>query len=146
MISFKRVTPILRVEDLDASLAFYVDKLGFRLNWRDEDGNSFASITRDRCDFFLSVGDQGHPGSWMWIGVGDVDELHDELRAKDVPVRNPPANYPWGSREMQVEDPDGNVLRFGSENKPGEPPGDWLDMRGIRWRHREGGGGWERVG
>jgi hypothetical protein len=49
-------------------------------------------------------------------------------------MRQPPANYPWGSRELHVEDPDGNVLRMGSENKPGEPFGDWVDMRGIRWR------------
>jgi catechol 2,3-dioxygenase-like lactoylglutathione lyase family enzyme len=95
-VTFKRVTPILRVEDIDASLAFYVEKLGFQLHWRDEDGNSFASISRDRCDFFLSVGDQGHPGSWMWIGVGDVDQLHEELLAKNVRIRQAPANFPWG--------------------------------------------------
>ena len=57
---------------------------------------------------------------------------------------HPPANYPWGSRELHVEDPDGNVLRLGSENKPNEPFGDWLDMRGIHWR-RKPEGGWARV-
>jgi hypothetical protein len=45
--------------------------------------------------------------------------------------RAPMAGYAWGSRELNVEDPDGNVLRLGSENKPAEPFGDWLDMRGI---------------
>jgi hypothetical protein len=34
---------------------------------------------------------------------------------------------------MQVEDLDGNVLRFGSEPRPGEPDGEWLDMHGRRW-------------
>jgi hypothetical protein len=60
-------------------------------------------------------------------------------------VRHPPTNYPWGSRELHVGDLDGNVLRLGSENKPGEPLGDWLDMRGILWRRRPEGG-WTRVG
>ena len=142
-VSFHGVTPVLRVSDLDASLAYYTRSLGFGVDWRDDDGNSFASVSRGRCHLFLSVGDQGNPGSWMWIGVSDVDALHDELLAKGARIRHPPANYPWGSRELQLEDPDGNVLRFGSENKLGEPFGDWLDMRGVRWR-REPGRGWTR--
>jgi hypothetical protein len=36
---------------------------------------------------------------------------------------------------MQVEDLDGNILRLGSDRKPGEPDGDWLDMYGDRWRN-----------
>jgi hypothetical protein len=34
---------------------------------------------------------------------------------------------------MQVEDPDGNVLRFGSDNKKGEPYGPFMDMHGRSW-------------
>ena len=141
---FHRVTPIVRVTDIDAGLDYYTRVLGFTLDWRDDDGNSFASVSRDECHLFLSAGDQGHPGSWMWIAVSDVDVLHEELLAKGAHIRHPPANYPWGSREMHVQDPDGNVLRLASENKPGEPFGDWLDGRGIRWR-REAEGGWRKV-
>lgn len=143
-VTLRGVTPVLRITDLGASLRYYTDVLGFRIDWQDNDGSSFASVSRDRCNLFLSVGDQGNPGSWMWIGASDVDALHEELTARGARVRQPPANYPWGSREMHVEDLDGNVLRFGSENKAGEPFGDWLDMRGIRWRHRAEGG-WIRV-
>lgn len=143
-VNFKNVTPVLRVDDLNKSIEYYTAVLGFKLDWRDDDGNSFASVSRDNCHLFLSAGDQGNLGSWMWIGVSDVDLLHDELRSKGARIRTPPANFPWGSREMHVEDPDGNVLRFGSENRPGEPFGDWVDMRGIRWRRREEGG-WTRV-
>jgi DNA-binding winged helix-turn-helix (wHTH) protein len=46
----------------------------------------------------------------------------------------------WGSRELDIADPDGKVLRLSSENKPGQPFGDWLDMRGILWRRRPEGG------
>jgi uncharacterized glyoxalase superfamily protein PhnB len=139
-IAFHRSTPILRVADLEASLNYYIGVLGFQMNWRDDDGDSFASVSRDHCQLFLSVGDQGNPGSWMWIGVSDADALHEELLAKGARVRHPPTNYPWGSRELHIEDPDGNVLRLGSENKPGQPLGDWLDMRGILWRRRPEGG------
>jgi uncharacterized glyoxalase superfamily protein PhnB len=134
----------LRVNNLETSLDYYVRVLGFKLNWRDDDGSSFASVSRGACHLFLTVGDQGNPGSWMWIGVSDVDALHEEFLAKGAKVRQPPANYPWGSREVHIEDPDGNVLRMGSENKLGEPFGDWVDMRGIRWRRKPeaAGHGW----
>lgn len=143
-VAFGRVTPVLCVNDLAASIDYYVDVLGFHLDWSDDRGSSFASVSRNDCHLFLAVGDQGHPGSWAWVGVGDVDLLHEELLAKGARVRHPPANYPWGSRELHVEDLDGNVLRLGSENTPGEPFGDWLDMRGIRWR-RNPEGGWTRA-
>jgi len=143
-VTFNGVTPILRVTEFEASLAYYLEVLGFTLDWRDDDGNSFASVSRGRCHLFLAAGDQGHPGSWMWIAVSDADALHEEVVAKGAKVRHPPTNYPWGSRELHVEDPDGNVLRFGSENKPGEPFGEWLDGHGVRWRSRAEGG-WTRV-
>jgi catechol 2,3-dioxygenase-like lactoylglutathione lyase family enzyme len=68
-VAFHGVTPVLRVNDLEASLDYYVGVLGFKMNWRDDDGNSFASVSRGQCHLFLSVDDQGNPGSWMWIGV-----------------------------------------------------------------------------
>ena len=143
-VEFGGVTPILRVTNIEASLDYYTRVLGFTLDWRDEDGSSFASVSRGRSHIFLSVGDQGHPGSWIWIGISDADALHEELLAKGATVRHPPTNYPWGSRELHVEDVDGNVVRLGSENKPGEPFGDWLDMRGVRWK-RMPEGGWSRT-
>jgi uncharacterized glyoxalase superfamily protein PhnB len=142
-IEFGRVTPILRVADMSASLAYYTNVLGFTLNWCDEDGNAFASLTRGGCNLFLSAGDQGHAGAWLWIGTSDADALYEELMAKGAIIRHPPTNYPWGSRELHVEDRDGNVLRLGSENKPGEPFGDWLDMNGVLWK-RLPEGGWAR--
>jgi catechol 2,3-dioxygenase-like lactoylglutathione lyase family enzyme len=86
-VAFHGVTPILRVNDLEASLNYYVGVLGFKINWRGDDGNSFASVSRGDCHLFLSVGDQGNAGSWMWIGVSDVDALHEELLAKGAYCR-----------------------------------------------------------
>lgn len=117
---FEGVWPIFRVADLDASLRYYIDILGFTIDWKYE--GVIASVSRDRVGIFLSEGDQGHPGAWVWIGVGDVDALFHEYRAKGAKVRHPPTNYSW-AREMQIEDPDGNVLRLGSDpddEAPGE--------------------------
>ena len=123
-------TPILRVDNLSASIAYYVNQLGFQLQWRSD---PLASVVRDRASLMLSEGDQGNPGTWVWIAASHVDELYAELQARGARLRHPPTNYPWGSRECQVTDPDGHVLRFGAEVRPGEPMGEWLDGRGKRW-------------
>jgi predicted enzyme related to lactoylglutathione lyase len=128
-VSFERVTPILRVQDLSKSIEHYARVLGFKLNWQ---GPYFASVSRDGCEIYLSLGDQGHPGGWVWIGVEDADALLEEYRGTGAKIRHLPTNYPW-AYEMQVEDLDGNVLRLGSEPKENEPTGEWLDMENQRW-------------
>jgi len=126
---FEGTTPILRVQNVEASIHYYVDQLGFKLNWQ---APYFASVSRGRCTIFLSQGDQGHTGNWIWIGVGDADALLEELRRTGAKIRHLPTNYSW-AYEMQVEDPDGNILRCGSEPKENTPVGEWLDMNGVRW-------------
>jgi hypothetical protein len=141
MSEFENVTPILRVASLPASLAHFVNVLGFKIDWQTPP--LFASVSRGRCCIFLCEGDQGNPGSWVWVGVPDVEALHREYVEKGARVRHPPTNYHW-ALEMQVEDLDGNVLRMGSEARPDLPIGEWLDMRGARWAPRPEGG-WRRL-
>jgi catechol 2,3-dioxygenase-like lactoylglutathione lyase family enzyme len=128
-IAFEGATPILLVANLEASVDYYVRVLGFEKKWQH---GWFACVQRGRCGLFLSEGDQGHPGTWVWIGVGDAVALCEELRAKGAKIRHEPTNYSW-ALEMQVEDLDGNVLRMGSEPREGEPEGEWLDMNGTLW-------------
>ncbi|MFZ0743263.1 MAG: glyoxalase superfamily protein [Terracidiphilus sp.] len=132
-ITFEGRCPILRVQSLQASIEYFVNVLGFKLDWQ---GPFFASVSRGRAGIFLSQGDQGNPGTWVWIGVSDVEALHKEYQRKGAKIRHEPTNYQW-ALEMQVEDPDGNVLRVGSEPKGGEPFGDWLDMYGKTWKSNE---------
>jgi catechol 2,3-dioxygenase-like lactoylglutathione lyase family enzyme len=137
---FGGVNPIFRVQNLDASVKYYVDALGFQLKWRVD---GFADVSRDRVSIFLCEGDQGHFGTWVWIGVGNVEVLLKELQAKGARVRNPPQNYDW-AYEMQIEDLDGNVLRIGSDTRKDKPAGKWRDMNGRVWEPR-GDGRWECV-
>jgi catechol 2,3-dioxygenase-like lactoylglutathione lyase family enzyme len=141
MTNFHAAAPIFRVANLAASLDYYVKALGFTIDW--EYKHLIASVSRDECCIFLSEGDQGNPGSWAWIGVGDAEALHEEYRSKGAKIRNPPTNYAW-AYEMQVEDLDGNVLRLGSDQKEDQPTGAWRDMRGDLWAAKPEGG-WERV-
>ena len=109
---FERIDPILRVEDMARSLRFYVDVLGFdAAPWGTEE---FTFVGRDERGIYLSRGGQGRGGAWVWLGVDDVRALHRIYSERGAKVRMEPTNFPW-ALEMQVEDPDGNVLRFGSE-------------------------------
>jgi len=136
---FGGVNPIFRVQDVDASVDYYVNVLGFKRDWGSK---GFACVSRDRVAIFLCEGDQGHFGTWVWIGVGDVEKVLEELSAKGAKVRNPPQNYEW-AYEMQIEDLDGNVLRIGSDTRKDKPMGNWRDMNGRIWV-RTASGGWEQ--
>jgi tetratricopeptide (TPR) repeat protein len=140
-VTFGGVTPILRVRALAASVAYYTRALGFTVDWTDDAG--FVSLSRGECQLFLCEGDQGHPGAWVFVGVADAHAAHAELRARGATIRQPPTNFMW-ALELQVEDPDGNVLRMGSDPLPDVPYGPWRDMRGALWMPEQGGD-WTRL-
>jgi len=109
---FEGAAPILRVADMSASVRYYVDVLGFRnADWGNDD---FTMVNRDRAAIYLCRGRQGHAGTWAWVGVEDVQALYKEYEASGATLHHAPRNYPW-ALELHVEDPDGHVLRFGSE-------------------------------
>jgi uncharacterized glyoxalase superfamily protein PhnB len=135
-IAFGTVTPVLRVPEVGASIDYYVHVLGFKINFQLP---GFASVSPGRCGPFLCEGDQGHFGSWVWIDGKDVEAVDEEYKASGAKIRNPPTNYLWALK-MQVEDPDGNILRLGSDPKKEEPIRDWLDRKGVRWLALPDGG------
>jgi catechol 2,3-dioxygenase-like lactoylglutathione lyase family enzyme len=138
---FTGATPILRVADFDASVAYYVDALGFSLAWSD---GQFGCVRRGDVDLMLCQGSQGHPGTWVYVSVSDADALYQEVRGRGARVRHPPVNFPWGARELHLFDLDGHVLRCGSDAVEGEPLGPWLDEDGVRWLPRPDGS-WARA-
>ena len=110
----ENVIPILRVGDLEASRRYYTETLGFALDW---EAAGMISVSRDHKSIMLCERAQGQPGTWVWIGVDDADALFAELSAKGARIRSTPQSFSW-AYEFTVEDPDGHVLRFGSEPKP----------------------------
>jgi catechol 2,3-dioxygenase-like lactoylglutathione lyase family enzyme len=111
-VRFEGSAPILRVENMQDAVDFYVNKLGFvNAEWGTDE---FTSVTRGRAGIYLCKGGQGRDGAWAWVGVDDAQKLYEEYLKRGVPIKLAPTNYPW-ALEMQVEDPDGNVLRLGSE-------------------------------
>jgi catechol 2,3-dioxygenase-like lactoylglutathione lyase family enzyme len=121
--ALKRSIPILRMFDVAKAREFYVDYLGFSVDFehRFHDGAPlFMGISRDGLSLFLSEhhGD-GSPGAHIVIEVDGVDALHEELAAKHYRYMNPGIeDKEWGTREVCVVDPSGNQLIFSERRRP----------------------------
>lgn len=110
--------PILPVRSLKASIAFYTEILGFKLDWGGAEEDTVCSVSRDKRCIMLMQKDKIESPSWVWIGA-DVS-LFDLYRAKGVKVFQEPKNYSW-AYEMKFEDIDGNILWLGSEPRKDQP-------------------------
>lgn len=111
---------ILFVSDAGAATAFYVDKLGFTVNWRhDEDGRTLAAgISRDDCSLLLNTqraDGVGKGAIYLAFGDAEHDALRTDLLTKGVVLKD----GWWGKRLMIVEDPDGNQLWFADPHDHG---------------------------
>jgi catechol 2,3-dioxygenase-like lactoylglutathione lyase family enzyme len=121
---FKLAIPLLHVTDSAAAEDFYCNRLGFRLEFAHRPGEHakgdpssadpcYMGVTREGVWLHLSsFSGDGVPGGVVNFLVEDVDALHAELRAKNVPIDSGPVDQTWGTREMYVKDADGNSIRF----------------------------------
>jgi hypothetical protein len=109
--------PVLRMFDAAPTYDFYLDYLGFRVEWehRFEPGLPlYARIRLDDVTIDLSqhYGD-GTPGTVLWIPVDDVESLHRDLIGKQHPRSRPGIEHDApGGPTMTVIDPSSNRLRF----------------------------------
>jgi catechol 2,3-dioxygenase-like lactoylglutathione lyase family enzyme len=70
-------------------------------------------LTRDEVSLHVSsFSGDGVSGGVVFLVVKDVDELHEELKAKGIAIELEPTDQSWGNREMYINDPDGNSIRF----------------------------------
>lgn len=93
------VIPQLRTTDAARSLRFYVDGLGFTVDWehRFEPGFPlFVSLTREGQTIFLSEhsGDC-QPGGAIYFVVPDVDVCAEQFRRAGIVPDQPPHDTPW---------------------------------------------------
>jgi uncharacterized glyoxalase superfamily protein PhnB len=116
-MSLGKVTPILRVFDETKTREFYIDFLGFKIDWEHRFENGlplYMQVSKDTCILHLSEhhGDSC-PGSAMRIEVGELDAYQKELIEKQYKnSRSRIKEMPWGSRDMSITDPFGNKLVF----------------------------------
>jgi len=108
--------PIFVVSDVPRAVAHY-GKLGFSTSHYDE---GYAFARRDDLTIHLAgpgVGPERVGRGSVYLHVDDADALADEWRSAGVEIVEP-QDFEWGKHEGSHEDPDGNLIRFGSPLRP----------------------------
>jgi catechol 2,3-dioxygenase-like lactoylglutathione lyase family enzyme len=116
------ISPVLLVADLERSVAYFRDRLGFDCHLFGEPP-AFATAGRDADSILLSLAPAGEQivPNWrivdkMWdayIRVDDVDAVYAELQRRGAPIDYAIYDAPHGFREFGVQDPDGHDIAFG---------------------------------
>ena len=114
-VHFHSISPFLGTEDLPATLAFYLDKLGFSLAWEWGEPTELAAVCRDEVELTLASRADAKPGgiSRLYLHIDGIDSYHAQLLAAGVSITVAIADRPYGMRDFSVTDPAGNVLCFG---------------------------------
>jgi catechol 2,3-dioxygenase-like lactoylglutathione lyase family enzyme len=113
----QKVIPAFRITDYTKSKAFYVEGMGFQIDWEhrfEPHFPVFVQITKDEMTIYLTehTGDC-QVGGLIHFFVPNVDTWYSELKSKkDIHIIEPPCEDLEGLRMMTVVDPDGNQLRI----------------------------------
>lgn len=112
-----RAIPILRIFSVEKAREFYLDFLGFHVEWEhrfEPDLPLYQQVRRGDLLLHLSEhhGD-ACPGAAMLVAMTGLDAFHAELTAKRYGYARPGIEpVPWGGRTLRVTDPFGNRLTF----------------------------------
>jgi len=114
--TIKQMSPLLLVNDLGRTIAFYTEKLGFEVEFRYED--FYAGIIKDGFSIHLKVDyaeQEKQPKSTdsinMTLLVDHINELYEELSSRGVRFTQTLRQMPYGS-EFYIADLDGNMIAF----------------------------------
>jgi hypothetical protein len=109
----------------------WFERLGWRKLWDWGEPPTFGAVGCGEAEIFLCLGGQGgrgrggnkktfgeeggqtaDKGCWMSIWVDDVDVVHQLAIEQNIDITMPPADMPWGVRELHIRHPDGHVFRI----------------------------------
>lgn len=117
MITDHKVIPILKVFDVIRAKEFYVDVMGFKVEWErgsDEKSNIYMILSYEHILlYFTAYDDEVASVSSVFIEFSGLKEYHEFLMERKVGYLFADPNMtPWKSLSMEVIDPFGNKLLF----------------------------------
>jgi len=121
-LRLRSIAPSLTSTDLQRSIAFYRDVLGFVAGeeWREKGALAGVELQAGGVSFFLSQDDFAK-GRDRLKGIGtrvychtaqDIDRLAAQIRERGGVLDQDPKDMPWGDRVFMISDPDGFKLTF----------------------------------
>jgi uncharacterized glyoxalase superfamily protein PhnB len=121
-LRLRKLTPSFTATDLQRSMAFYRDVLGFVIGdeWRDNGELAGCEIHAGAVTLMLGQDDfkkgrdrQKGVGTRVWCHTAqDLDRLAAEIKARGGILDQEPQDMPWGDRVFMITDPDGFKLTF----------------------------------
>lgn len=113
-----RADPVLAVQDLHRSAAWFQDVLGCDVT--EPDPGNWAFCTAGDVTFMLGCCPEAIPAAELgdhsyvaYLTVEAVDDYYERAIARNAEVLKPPTDEPWGRREMGLRTPDGHRIMLG---------------------------------
>ncbi|MEZ5922707.1 MAG: glyoxalase superfamily protein [Parvularculaceae bacterium] len=118
---FKNITPILFVRDVETAARFYVEKLGFSIDFLYGAPPFYGSVSRDGACLhlrhvkhpnFAALSAKEESLILATIEVADVRAVLADLEARGAPISRALMEQPWGGTDFYIRDSDGNEISF----------------------------------
>jgi uncharacterized glyoxalase superfamily protein PhnB len=119
----KSAVPVIAVSDSSRAENYYCNVLGFQklFAYRPDPTKAepcYLGVARDGVTLHIHSFKPERAGlTDAFFYVADVDGLFAELSGRGAICQLPPTNQTWGTREIGIRDPDGNVLVFANQTK-----------------------------
>ena len=107
------IIPVFPVPDVDATLNYYRDVLGFSVEGRHLDGSGnvvFGSVLCGGANFYFAKTEGPIAANHCMVFADEVDEVCTILKKRGVRIVAEPEDKPWGYRQFTVEDLNGHIL------------------------------------
>lgn len=124
-MEFLTTIPILRIFNVAKAKEFYLDYLGFTLDWEHHfEANTPAYMQVSRLGLVLHLSEHHGdccPGSTVFVWMNGIDEYHAELTSKNYKYLRPRIETTfYDAKSVEVIDPFGNRIRFNERLKQTE--------------------------
>ncbi len=111
------VIPVLRMFDITKAKEFYIDWLGFKIDWEHRFGENFPLYMQVSLNGILLHLSEHHgdssPGAKVLINIDNIEAFHKEISTKDYRYYKPGiVETDWNTKDMPLTDPFGNRLVF----------------------------------
>jgi uncharacterized glyoxalase superfamily protein PhnB len=120
----RTISASLTVKDLQKSLDWYQDVVGFTVDREHEREGKLMAVSLKAGEIRLLIGQDDGAKGWDRVkGDGfslhittdqNIDELANRIKAQGGSLLSEPADMPWGPRVFRVQDPDGFKITISS--------------------------------
>ena len=122
-ITFKAI-PTFRILDYEKAKEFYVGFLGFKVDWEHRFGENepvYMQVSKNGLVLHLSENERFKTGAIVFVETMGIETFHDEISKKTGGILIPDISITsWNTRQIEIEDPSGNLLRFNENSTRSE--------------------------